>query len=616
MKKSPRSPGSGSGQVRPAIKPAVATQLGKDSRNKTMKTALPCVAANDASFTVLDMSKNTVFAMKHRENIRLLSEVIPSNTHLLEIHLKKCELDKQDVKMLCDGVKQNQTIQVLDLEGNKIDNDGAIMIANMLECNWSIRELNLLGQSRPFGDPCLTAYVDMFEFNVTLTKIIWRLDSRKSFAINKLLIRNNTIAKNLQENRDVNSLIPSKCNVPSLMGDQRVAEQHENEAMIDEDDDDYCATVDLNAMVPAIMTASKAKAQLNIGPEKTLPAKKAPASPRKPVVKAPASELDDFEDDLYDEPANAPKTVTTKVSPVSVAPAPAAATTRHPDEVVADEDDDDWLDTVDLNAIVPAIKQSPVVKAAPKRPPPARRGGPPPTGTTGARVRAMSGRGHQLLPAPAGAPRGSATQSLAARPASKAPAARRSVAPPSMAKRLAEARASSSSNPPRAASADGATNASSVRAARAATASQAKRSAPVPRGAARSTRAVTSTSSSAAAPPPRRVAPAPKKTPPAKPAPPATAKKAVSLSVPPPNDAPEDAVAVYGLLSALLDRFNAVTDEDVLNGVGPELIQELARVRDRMIPLHQKYKSAGYMKGAVSKWRSLNTAIPQRVNTI
>lgn len=45
--------------------------------------------------------------------------------------------------------------------------------------------------------------MQLFSYNVTLTKIIWRLDSRKSFAINKLIVRNNTIKKFLAEGKDV-----------------------------------------------------------------------------------------------------------------------------------------------------------------------------------------------------------------------------------------------------------------------------------------------------------------------------------------------------------------------------------------------------------------------------
>ena len=69
---------------------------------------------------------------------------------------------------------------------------------------------------RAFGDACLTSFVDLFDFNVTITKIIWRLDSRKSFAINKLIVRNNTIKKWVNEGKSVQSILPPLCNVSDL----------------------------------------------------------------------------------------------------------------------------------------------------------------------------------------------------------------------------------------------------------------------------------------------------------------------------------------------------------------------------------------------------------------
>jgi hypothetical protein len=89
-------------------------------------------------------------------------------------------------------------------------------IALALRSNTRLTELNLLGQPSAFGDSCLEEFVALFNYNVTLTKIIWRLDSRKSFAINKLLVRNNTIMKWLSESKDVSSLVPSSCNIPEL----------------------------------------------------------------------------------------------------------------------------------------------------------------------------------------------------------------------------------------------------------------------------------------------------------------------------------------------------------------------------------------------------------------
>ena len=84
--------------------------------------------------------------------------------------------------------------------------------------------------------------------------------------------------------------------------------------------------------------------------------------------------------------------------------------------------------------------------------------------------------------------------------------------------------------------------------------------------------------------------------------------------MPAPPNAPADVVPIYEALSALNDRFAALSEQDNLSAVGPELIAELARIRDEMLPLHTKYKAAGCVVGAVAKWRNLNTAIPKLVN--
>ena len=102
------------------------------------------------------------------------------------------------------------------MDNNKISNEGALALAEALKTNTRLIELNLLGQPHQFGDACLEGFINMFHYNVTLTKIIWRLDSRKSFAINKLIVRNNTIAKWLSEGKDVSSLIPEHCNIREL----------------------------------------------------------------------------------------------------------------------------------------------------------------------------------------------------------------------------------------------------------------------------------------------------------------------------------------------------------------------------------------------------------------
>lgn len=652
----------------PATSGGSAAQL-----NKNPKAAISAVAANDASFDVMDMSGNTTFAFKHRELVKELAQALQANTVLKELHLKQCDLDKTDVQELCTALVQNTSLLVLDLEKNKIDNDGAALLANALRSNYSIRELNLLGQAgRAFGDACLQSFIDMFDYNVTLTKIVWRLDSRKSFAINKLLVRNNTIFKNLSQNRDVTSLIPGKCNVPDLMAlrgssstpalaeddvdgaepleedlqpeetepsavaasGENVEENVDPEPDVaeptneDPDDDEYCATVDLNVFVPPKVTKSPLPAVTPPAAVKksvpSLPLKQQPVVKKEPPKPSFSdADLGDLEDDLYDEPQLSPK----PAQPAKTAPAkpipPVKASSPRPresDEAPIDEEDDDYIATVDLNAVVPAKKPMPVLPAktatttpapsvSPKAPP-AKAAVPPRLSAAepGTRLRGMSGRGNKLPV-----------------PKSVAPG-RGAAAPPSLTQRLAETRAKTQAKIASTTRESGTGPAVPAVPKGRGTPDLARRpSVPQPR---RSTE--TSKAAAAAAPVPAAVD---------RNDPLAAARAAVAavtgdanalskvnltpsmevkqdLSVPSPNGAPPDAHECYEDLSRVVDRWNSMPDQEVVDGGGQVIIQELARIRDKMLPLHNKYKTQGYMMGAVAKWRSMNDQVPKKINSL
>eukprot|EP00958_Prasinococcus_capsulatus_P000007 scaffold1_cov402-Prasinococcus_capsulatus_cf.AAC.7 len=106
--------------------------------------------------------------------------------------------------MFLRATQVNRQLAVLRLEGNSIDSAGAIALAQALRGNTSLRELHLGNQmSRtPFGDPCVTEYMMMLEVNLTLLKLHWRLDSRKGFAVERMLTRNNEINRRLRAGKD------------------------------------------------------------------------------------------------------------------------------------------------------------------------------------------------------------------------------------------------------------------------------------------------------------------------------------------------------------------------------------------------------------------------------
>ncbi len=85
------------------------------------------------------------------------------------------------------------------LQKNRINNDGGAALARGIANNTTLVEINLMNQSNArWGDACLDAFLAMFDTNITLLKINWRLESRKSFALNKMITRNNEIDRHAQ----------------------------------------------------------------------------------------------------------------------------------------------------------------------------------------------------------------------------------------------------------------------------------------------------------------------------------------------------------------------------------------------------------------------------------
>ena len=151
--------------------PATATEESNKRFNSSPKSAVEAVKANDPSYTIVDLSGNTIFSMKHREYTEQLAEGLRTNTYVKEIHLARCDLDAKDAALLGSALEQNDSVEVLDLEKNKINNDGATALANSLKHNKRLTELILLGQPNQFGDACLEMFIELFDYNVTLTKV-------------------------------------------------------------------------------------------------------------------------------------------------------------------------------------------------------------------------------------------------------------------------------------------------------------------------------------------------------------------------------------------------------------------------------------------------------------
>ena len=58
------------------------------------------------------------------------------------------------------------------------------------------------------GDAALHEFLAMFEKNITLLKIVWRLESRQSFRLTKMITRNNEIRRRINSGRDYAEMLP------------------------------------------------------------------------------------------------------------------------------------------------------------------------------------------------------------------------------------------------------------------------------------------------------------------------------------------------------------------------------------------------------------------------
>lgn len=107
-------------EATPSGAPCTATDETNAAFNKTAKTAVEALRANDPSYSVLDLTGNTVFAMKHTEYVQQIADALRTNTYVTEVRLGKCELDASDAKALAAALEVNDTVRVLNVEKNKV----------------------------------------------------------------------------------------------------------------------------------------------------------------------------------------------------------------------------------------------------------------------------------------------------------------------------------------------------------------------------------------------------------------------------------------------------------------------------------------------------------------
>merc|ERR1740115_472936 len=147
--------------------------------------------------------------MKVGELVPQLAEALAANTTCRELNISGCDINDAACEHIANALTKNSTLCHLNLEGNRIDNVVACHLARALAQNRGVMLLNLMNQKGSrFGDTTLNDYTKMFESNVTLLKIVWRLESRQSFRLTKMLTRNNEIDRRIKTGKEFESLMP------------------------------------------------------------------------------------------------------------------------------------------------------------------------------------------------------------------------------------------------------------------------------------------------------------------------------------------------------------------------------------------------------------------------
>jgi len=151
----------------------------------------------------LNLTNNAGVQMRPAESMATLSAALKQHDSVRVLVLRHCGLNDAAAAEIGALLAANQTLEEVDLEHNNISSVGAIAIAEGLKANTGLRQINMLHQqgAGAFGEACLERYQEMLGTNITLTKILWRLQSRKSFALTKLITRNVEIWRRIAAGR-------------------------------------------------------------------------------------------------------------------------------------------------------------------------------------------------------------------------------------------------------------------------------------------------------------------------------------------------------------------------------------------------------------------------------
>ena len=103
-----------------------------------------------------------------------LADALLQNTKVTALNLSDCNIGDKGLCSLADSIRENGTLFELNLSHNKFARTGLTHLAKALHANTGLLSLDLLGHR--INSEVAVAFVEMFAVNMTLCKLIWKLE--------------------------------------------------------------------------------------------------------------------------------------------------------------------------------------------------------------------------------------------------------------------------------------------------------------------------------------------------------------------------------------------------------------------------------------------------------
>ena len=155
----------------------------------------------------MNLGGSNVWKSKSVQMTNNLCDALQTNTRLTALNLSACMLNDACLETLSKTLAHNSTIFDLNLADNKFTRPGLISLATGLSTNTGLITLNLSGH-RINSEVC-SAFLTMYDTNVTLCKLVWKTDvSGYNLRFSELAIRNGEIDRCAVELRFTQSITP------------------------------------------------------------------------------------------------------------------------------------------------------------------------------------------------------------------------------------------------------------------------------------------------------------------------------------------------------------------------------------------------------------------------